>query len=273
MNREIITKLKQLNDEFMPRYLGTSHEPEEVQPMSSFVIGLDTNNTTKYGLDYYDLMIANILLSRHREVKCSLSANMAELITRMGYEGLMRLGIFTHTQAVEFCNALAIHHVPRRELMWKYLIWVERFDEVVLPYWFYYTLLMFAFTNTKHYKNKPYRSRVYIGCIHAFGLTKFSDYNADHKHDVFNVRDKFNRVIISCLRDEEYSKTMDMGYIVDSIRVLATIMFAALLNRSCTWDEFRQIGREVLTQRLEEHQKVVDNHYTTLVNYKEKSRD
>lgn len=266
MNREIIAKLRSLNDEFMPRYLGTSHEPESVEPMSSFVIGLDENNKTKYGLDYYDLMIANILLHRHKEVKCTLSANMAELITRMGYEGLMRLNIFTHDQAVEFCNALATHHVPRRELMWQYLIWIVRFDEVVLPYWFYYTLLMFAFTDTKHYKNKPYRSRVYIGCVHAFGLVPFTDYNADHKHDVFNVRDKLNRVITACLRDEEYKDDIDMGYLVDSIRVLSVIMFASLLNRSCTWDEFKQIGREVLCQRLAEHQNVVDKHYKDLVN-------
>ena len=270
MNNEILNKIRVLNSEYMPRYLASSHILTAVEPQSEFVRGLDTNNTTQYGNDYYDLMIANVLLHRHLNVKCTLTANMAELITRMGYEGLTKLGIFEHRQAVEFCNALALHRVPKPSLMYQYITWIVRYEETVLPYWFYYTLLMFAFTDTKHYKNKPYRSRVYLGCIHSYGLTKFTDYNADHKHDVFNVRDKLNRVLSAIMRDEEYKEELDMGYVVDSIRVFSVIVFASLLSRSCEWPEFKQIGREVMCQRLMEHQRVVDTHYTNLVTKGEK---
>ena len=248
----------------MSKYLGTSHVFSPNVPIVEVVWGLDDKNTTEYDLEYYDLVIANILLSRHRDIKCEHSATMAELITRMGYEGLIRLGILNHSAAVEFCNSFATHHQPKPMHLYQYINWILRFDETVVPYWFYYTLLMFAFTNSKRYGATPYRSRTHVGCIHQYGLTKFTDYVADRKHDVLAIRDKIKRVIIPAIQDERYES--DTGYLVDSLREFSIIMFAALLSRSCKWNEFKQLGLEVLGQKLIEHQNVVDQHYKNLVN-------
>ena len=266
MNNDIVTTLVKLNTEYIPVFMSNSHEHEEVVEMSSPIPALDENNVTKYGLDYYDLMIVNILLKRHYDVKCKLTANIAEIVTRMAYEGLRHLNIMSDHDAYEFCNDIALHRIPRRTLMYQYLNFILRYEFNVLPYWFYYTLLLWAFIDSKEFPHTTYRSRVYVGIIHGCCLTKFTDYEADHTHDVFNVKEKLRRLILSCSKDERFDKDYKgyILYMVDGLRIFSTIILSILISRSCKWPIFRQLGNEVMTQRLLEHQKVIDISYNKL---------
>lgn len=272
MNNEIVTTITKLNTDYIPRFLANSHEHEEVVESSSTIPALDENNVTKYGLDYYDLMIANLMLKRHYHVKCKLTANIAEIITRMAYEGLRHLNIMPDHQAYAFCNDIALHRTPKRTSMYQYLNFVLKYEHNVLPYWFYYTLLLWAFIDTKQYTHTNYRSRVYVGIIHGCCLTKFTDYNADHTHDVFDIKEKLSRLILSCTRDTRFEKDYEgyIKYMVDSLRIFSTIVLSILLSRSCTWPGLKQLGNEVMTQRLLEHQKVIDMSYDKLTNKGEK---
>ena len=272
MNNEIITKITKLNSDYIPRYLANSHEHEDVVTPSSDIPALDENNVTKYGLDYYDLMVANLLLKHHNGVKCKLTANIAEIITRMAYEGIRHLNIMNEKAAYEFCNDIALHRIPKYTYMYQYLNFVLRYEFNVLPYWFYYTLLLWAFIDTKKYAHVNYRSRVYVGIIHGCCLTKFSDYKADHTHDVFDIKEKLTRLIISCSRDKRFEEDSKgyITYMVDSLRIFSTIVLSVLMSRSCEWPEFKTLGNEVMTQCLLEHQKVIDVSYEKLTNKGEK---
>lgn len=268
MNQETIKTLVDLNNDYIPRFLADSHEREEVVEPSSSIPVLDENNVTKYGLDYYDLMIANILIKRHNDVQCKLTANIAEIITRLAYEGLRHMHIFDDRTAYRFCNDIALHRIPERALVYQYMIYVLKYPHNVLPYWFYYTLLMWAFIESKIFNNVNYRSRIYVGFIHQCCLTKFMDYNSDRSYDVFNVRDKLKRLILSCTKDPRYKENYKeyVEYMVDSMRVFSIIILSILISRSCKWKIFCNLGNEVMTQRLIEHQHVIDVSYETLVN-------
>lgn len=268
MNNEIIQKITRLNTDYIPRFLANSHEHEEVLEPSSEIPALDENNVTKYGLDYYDLMIVNILLKRHNGVKCKLTANIAEITTRMAYEGLRHMNIMSDKEAYDLCNDIALHRVPKHSTIYQYMNFILRYPHNVLPYWFYYTLLLWAFVDTKKFKHTAYRSRVYVGVIHGCCLTKFTDYKADHTHDVFNVREKLMRLVNSCTRDKRFENDYEgyIAYMVDSLRIFSTIILSILMSRSCEWPEFKTLGNEVMTQLLLEHQKVVDVSYETLIN-------
>ena len=267
MNDELIQKLVKLNSEYIPKFLANSHEHEEVLELSSEIPALDENNVTKYGLDYYDLMIVNILLKRHTGIKCELTANIAEITTRIAYEGLRHMKIMSDKQAYDLCNDIALNRVPDRLAMYQYMNFVLRYKFNVLPYWFYYTLLLWAFVDTKKFKHVPYRSRIFVGIIHACGLTNFTDYTADHTHDVFNVREKLTRIIQSCIKDERFENDYDgyIEYMVDSLRIFSIIILSMTISRSCHWPEFKLLGNEVVTQILLEHQKVIDVSYKTLI--------
>lgn len=268
MNNELITKLIQLNNEYIPNFLASSHEKEYVVEPSSEIPALDENNVTKYGLDYYDLMLVNILTNQNYTIKCNLTANIAEIISRIAYEGLRHMHIFDDKTAYEFCNDIALHRIPKRALMYQYLNFILRYKFNVLPYWFYYTLMLWAFIDTKTFPNTAYRSRMFVGIIHNCCLTKFTDYKADHTHDVFDIKDKLVRLIHSCISDKRFEKDYEgcIAYMVDSLRVFSVIVFSILISRSCEWNEFRALGNEVMTQRLLEHQKVIDISYNTITN-------
>lgn len=266
MNNEIVSKIVSLNSDYIPRFLADSHEHEEVVELSSTIPALDENNVTKYGLDYYDLMIANILLKRHKDVKCDLTANIAEITTRIAYEGLRHMEILNDKAAYDLCNDIALHRIPKHSSIYQYLNFIVRYPHNVFPYWFYYTLLLWAFVDTKQFKHQLYRSRVYVGIIHGCCLTKFTDYKADHTHDVFNIKEKLMRVITSCTRDKKFEEDYDgyIAYMVDSLRIFSTIILSIIMSRSCTWPEFKLLGNEVMTQMLLEHQRVIDVSYETL---------
>ena len=272
MNNEIVKTLTTLNSEYIPRFLANSHELEEVVEPSSNIPGLDKNNVTKYGNDYYDLMIANILLKRHHEVKCELTSNIAEILTRMAYEGIRHMNIMDDKSAYDLCNDIALHRIPKRTTMYQYLNFILRYEYNVLPYWFYYTLLLWAFVDTKQYQHTMYRSRILIGILHQCCLVKFTDYNADRSHDVFNLKEKLIRLISVCENDTRFEDDEEgyVSYMVDSLRIFSTIMLSILMSRSCEWDIFRTLGNEVMTQRLLEHQKVIDVSYKNLINKGEK---
>ena len=263
MRQDCITKLKELNEEYIARYLGTSHIPNPLQQSSSPIPHLDTATTPKLDLEYYDLMIVNLLMRRHYTVECKLTANMAELVATMAQEGLVQSGVMDNHNAERFCYALTHNKIPERSLMWQYMAYLERYDHNVLPFWFYYTLLLWMFVESKHFNHTPTRSRYFVGAIHNYGLTQFTDYQADHTHDVFDVREKLLRLIYLILKDKKYEEDTEtmMLHIVDSLRIFSTITFAALLSRSCTWAIFKPIGGEVLHQRLVEHQSVVNEDY------------
>lgn len=272
MNNDIVKTLTSLNSDYIPRFLANSHEHENVVEPSSDIPGLDKNNVTKLGMDYYDLMIANILLKRHHDVKCDLSSNIAEIITRMAYEGIRHMNIMDEVSAYKLCNDIALHKIPRRSLMYQYLNFILRYEHTVLPYWFYYTLLLWAFVDTKQYAHTMYRSRIFVGIIHGCCLTKFSDYKADRNHDVFDVKEKLLRVISACANDKRFENDYDgyISYMVDSLRIFSTIILSILMSRSCEWKTFTLLGNEVMTQQLLEHQKVIDVSYKSLTNKGEK---
>ena len=263
MRQECITKLQQLNDEYIARYLGTSHVPNPLKANNSPIPHIDTANEPKCDLEYYDLMIVNLLMHRHYTVECKLTANIAEIVSTMAQEGLTRSGVMSEHDAERFCYALTHNMMPEHCLMWQYLSYLERYDHTVLPYWFYYTLLLWVFVESKHFNHTPKRSRYFVGVIHNYGLTEFTDYNADHTHDVFDVREKMLRLVYLHLKDKRYEEDTKalMLQIVDSLRVFSVVTFAALLSRSCTWAIFKPIGGEVLHQRLVEHQSVVNEDY------------
>ena len=265
--QEVTDKLVELNEEYVPRFFNESHEREEVVGDSSTIPILDKNNTTKYGLDYYDLMIANILLRRHDEIKYELSANFAEIITRIAYEGLRHMRIFDDKTAYDFCNDIALHRIPKSTWVYQYLNFVVRYPHNALPYWFYYTLLLWAFVDTPVFNNVTYRSRLYVGIIYNCGLTKFQSYEADRTHDVFDLKDKLSRLIISCIRDKRYEKNDNfIPYMVDSLRVFSIIILSTIISRGCKWDVFCKLGSQVISQRLKEHQQVIDTSYRSLTN-------
>lgn len=267
MNKAIIDKVTLLNHQFIEQFLGSSHEHEEVVAPSSVIPSLDTNNISKYDFDYFDLMVANILLERHQDVRYTLSANLAEIITRMAYEGIRRMKIFADPVTYRFCNDIALHRIPRSAYIYQYLNFVLRYQYNVLPFWFYYTLLLWGFIETEKFNHTAYRSRMYVGFIHNCCSIKFSDHRSDRCHDVLKVKEKMSRLILSCMKDPRFENDEQalIAYIVDSLRIFSVIILSALMSRSCdSWPIFRALGNEVMTQRLIEHQSVIDASYQQL---------
>ena len=263
MREDCITKLKQLNDDLITKYLGTSHVPNVIQPCDSPIPHVNDTVVPTCGVEYYDLMIVNLLMYRHYSVTCTLTANIAEIVANMAQEGLVRTNVMTLEEATIFTTDIVHNRIPKRSLMWKYLSFIERYDHNVLPYWFYYTLLLWVFVDSKRFDNSPTLSRYFVGLIHCYGLTQFTDHNADRNHDVFDVREKLLRLIYLIMKDERYednTETMIL-HLIDSLRVFGIITFSSILSRSCIWNIFKPIGAEVLHQRLVEHQSVVNMDY------------
>ena len=263
MKQECIDKLKEYNNSYIARYLGISHIPNTLDTSESQIPHIDTRDKPICDLDYYDLMMINLLMYRHYTVECSFTANIAEIVATMAQEGLVKMNVMSSYDAKEFCYALTHNRIPSYNLIYQYIAFLERYNHTVLPYWFYYTLMLWAFVESKHFNHTSSRSRYYVGVIHNYGLTPFTDYQADRNHDVFDIREKIIRLVYMVFRDKKYEKDSDtmILHLIDSLRIFSIITFAALISRSCKWSIFKPIGGEVLHQRLVEHQLVVNEEY------------
>ena len=264
MNREIIKQIQNLNEKYLARYMAYSIDHESVNEPSSDVPIWDKNQLTKYGLEYFDLVIANILLHRHADIRCDLTANLAELTTRLAYEGLRRIHVFDDDKtAKQFCEDIALHRAPNRYDFYQYLNYIERFDYNAMPVWFYYTLLLWAFIDTKKYNNTHLRSRFYVDFIHRCLLTKTSTYDADRYLDTFGIKKNIKMLLHLCITDKRFENDFEGWelYMIDSLRIFSIIIFSVICSRSMCWEYLTQIGKEVYSQRLSEHQNVIDTSY------------
>lgn len=263
MKQDCVIKLKEYNTQYIARYLGTSHIPNTLNIPNSPIPHMDNASEPKCDIEYYDLMMINLLMRRHYTVECTLTANMAELVATMAKDGLMKLEIMSEKAADRFCYALTHNMIPSHNLVYQYVAFLERYDHRVLPYWFYYTLLLWSFVESEHFDHTSSRSRFFVGVIHNCGLTQFTDYQADRTHDVFDIREKLLRLTYMILRDKQFERDSDtmIRYLIDSFRIFSIIIHAALISRSCNWSIFKPIGAEVLHQRLVEHQSVVNEEY------------
>ena len=264
MNREIIHQIQQINEEYLSRYFSTAVDHENVIEPECKIPIWDKTNLTKFGLEYFDLILANILLHRHYDVKCELTANIAELTTRLSYEGLRRIFVFDNDeQTAQFCHDVAVHRAPNLMMFYQYLNYIQRYEHNRLPIWFYYTLLLWAFVDTKQFDNTANRSRFFVNYCHYCMSVQFTDYNSDRKLDTFVIKRDLNRLIYMCFQDERFSKDSEELelYMIDSLRIFSTILFAAICSRSMYFKEFCRIGKEIISQKLFEHQCVVDKNY------------
>lgn len=267
MNNKSLNKYESLCTKYIEEYLASSHLQDTPVSPSSSIPSLDKNNVPVYGLDYFDLMMVYVVLSHHNDCTLDIDVNYAELISRLAYDGLRHLGIFTDAQAKEFCNDLAVHRIPKRTFVYQYLMWILRYPHNVLPHWFYYTLLLFAFTRTKSCPHRPDRSRMVVGMLVNYSLSKFTDYEADRTQDVFDIGNKLKRAIKACDKIQRY-KTDYVGYVeymIDTLRLISVATLSSMLKRSCKWEEFTRIGLEVASQMMIEHNKIVNDHYTQVV--------
>ena len=269
MNKDIIRQVQNLNEEYLARYLSTSIDHEAVYEPSSDVPIWDKNQLTKYGLEYFDLVIANILLHRHTDLRCKLTANIAELTTRLAYEGLRRIRVFENDEtARQFCENIALHRAPNRMQFYQYLIYIERYKNNAMPIWFCYTLLLWAFIDTKHFNNTSIRSHYFVDFCYRCLLKRFYDYNTDRTLDAFGIKKNIQMLLHMCVNDPRFKDDFANWelYMIDSLRIFSTILLAVTCSRSMKWEPLKQIGKEVYTQRLFEHQKVVDDSYNRQIN-------
>ena len=81
MRQECITKLKELNEKYIARYLGTSHVPNPLKANNSPIPHIDTANEPRCDLEYYDLMIVNLLMHRHYTVEYYLD-QIEDIVSR-----------------------------------------------------------------------------------------------------------------------------------------------------------------------------------------------
>ena len=250
------------NKTYIDKYLATSDEPECVNEPSSHIPLLDKNNDPVYGEEFFDLMVVNLLLRECDPEKYPINSNVAELITRLGYEGLRHCDILSCDQErMLFCNQIAFNEIPKRGDVWSYLLWVDRYKFNVLTNWFYYTLLLWVMLSEKHHHQYGYRSRILVGISTKYSLTKVSDYNAERKHDVFNIRPQMMRLINTCCK-HEFTKWTDMlPYILSSLREFSIITLSSMISRSCAFDIFRPLGMVTKIRSEKFHQKVVDKFY------------
>lgn len=259
MNETVITRLRSINDEYIPRFIGGAYEHT---PQTALSTG---QSLSKCGLEWYDLAAANILLHRHPDITYRLSANLAEMVSALAYEGCVKMKIFTTTgHAKAFCNALALHQLPEGMLVYDFLLWMESYKETNLPCWMPYVMLLFAFTDTDRFPHHPYRSRNLVGAIQNWGITKTSHVHLHELNfDEFRMKTKLQRLIATITKDARYATHAYQGYAVDSIRILATAFLAisTIIDKAVMWPQFTVISREVLSHILREQQSIVDEHY------------
>lgn len=263
MNNGVIEQLHALNDLYLPRYLGTSHEEDPILPPTC-PIKSSSKEIPKYDVEYFDIACANALLYHHTQINYLMSPNMIEFISRLSYEGFRRLEVFSCDYATkEFCNALALHRLPPNMSLYNFLLWIERYESNIFPIWFPYAMLSFVLTQTKCCSHRPYRSRYLIGVINQFGTTKTVGANHLHqlRYDTFGMVEKTKRLLRVINKDQRVQGIEYVEYMVDSLRQLSILYLAHLLKLECTWNALRLIGREVLGQTNIMHQKVVDKHY------------
>ena len=261
--------IENYNKTYLTEYLATSDEAETVNPPSSPLPLMDENNDPMYGTEFFDLMVANLLLRECDPEKYPISANVAELITRLGYEGLRHCNIMTDDiYRREFCNKIAFNEIPDRGQVWNYLLWLERYKHPALQMWFYYTLLLWVMLEDKHPHQYGYRSRILIGICMRYNLTSTSDYNAERKHDVLRIQNPLLRLIRVCCKHEFPESRWDekIPYLLSSLREFSLITLGTMLSRTCAFEIFRPLGLVTKIRNEQFHQKVVDQFYKN--NYK-----
>lgn len=275
LDLEIVRQaIENYNKKYLTEYLGTSDEPELVNEPSSPIPLLDKNNQPMYGEEFFDLMIANLLLRECDPKQYPISANVAELVTRLGYEGLRHCDIMTNDYARrEFCNQVALNKLPERGQVWNYLLWIERYKENALPIWFYYTLLLWVMLEDKHPYQYSYRSRVLLGISMKYTLTQISDYHAERYHDKFRIQPLMMRVIKACCKHEfkESEWRQLVPYLLSSLREFSILTFGFMLSRSCAFEIFRPLGMVTRVRSEKFHQMVVDQFYNKHYQHEEKS--
>lgn len=257
--------VENFNKTYISEYLATSYEPETVNPPSSPIPLLDANNEPKYDERFFDLMCANLLLRECDPKKYPLTANTAELISRLGYEGLRHCGIMLNDcSRREFCNNIALNRMPNPMQVWDYLLWVERYDHNAAPMWFYYTLLLWVLLEDKHNKQYSYRSRMLITLSAEYALTPVRP-DSERRGDVLRVQKKLKRLITAgCKHDFELSgKDQLVPYLLSVLREFSIVTIASMVERTCAFEIFQPLGMVTRAGKERFHQKVVDQFYKT----------
>ena len=265
LDLEVIRQaVENFNKTYLTQYLATSDEPETVNEPSSSIPLLDKNNDPLYGEEFFDLMVVNLLLRECNPSKYPISSNIAELITRLGYEGLRHLSIMTNDiERREFCNKIALNQLPDRGQVWDYLLWIERYEHNALQMWFYYTLLLWVMLEDKHPYQYGYRSRILVGISMRYSLTQVSDYNAERNHDVLRIQRSIVKLITACCKHEFYESEWQrmIPYLLSSLREFSILTLGTMISRSCAFDIFRPLGMVTKIRSEKFHQKVVDQFY------------
>lgn len=256
--------VENFNKEYLNAYISTSLDPEEINEPSSDIPLADKNNVPRYNDEYFDLMVANLLLRECDSDKYPLCFDAVELISRMGYEGLRHCGIMLDDLArKEFCNDIALNKVPKAVRVFDYLLWVEQHAHADMTIWFYYTLLLWILLEERYDKQFVYRSHMLYCLDVTYGFTHVYPRESERYTDALHIQPQLSRLITACCKRgcEEAESESIIPYLLSTLRRFSLVTVSTMLCRSSAFEIFRPLCSVIRSREFNLHRMVVDKSY------------
>ena len=263
IDNSTIESINVANEMYIPEYLSNSFEIEEIVNPSSSIPIMDVNNKPKYGIEFFDLIVSNLLLEEYDRSTYPISHNVAELASRLGYEGLRHCDILTCDMArKDFCLDAGYGRIPKDYHVYNYMLWINRYNHNALPIWFYYTLIPWLLIKVDFNEQFAYRSRLLVGIAYAYAYTKITDNNAEHCCDILRIQQHLLRLLKACCNHNfGDDRKKFLLYILSTLKEFSLLTLSTMIGRCCSFPEFKIVGEELRRAITKKHQEVIDTSY------------
>lgn len=256
---KLITELHKHNVEMTPKYHEILLQPDAVTPRKNDVVV--SKEIPMLGLEYFDLVAINIILSEHKGLIYTPGFDIVDIASSMFHIGNRRWNMLTEHQAIRFCESIAKGGTPSNMLVYQLLNQIKLVERFKGDVWLAYMMPLLGLVKVEPSETHPYRSRMLVSYMYRYMLT---DNSKAHDHDIVVDRLGFlsmlKAYITTCTSDSRYQNDAYIVYMLDSLRMLVVVYLAALLRRSCTWNEFKPMASAVFTQKLQFHEGIVRMH-------------